>query len=816
MLKNYIKIAWRNIWKNKLFSVINIISLAIGLSASFVIGLMVYYDFTFDKFHKDGDRIYRITTQFISPEETEHFGGVNAVLADALRENVSGLESVSSFFRYEPLKVETDARNKVFKKPDNVIFADSSYFNVISYKWLAGNKASVLQMPNEVVLTQQRAKDYFPNISVENIIGKTLIYNDSIPTKITGIVADFQQRTDFVFQEFISLPTALQLIADAEFSVTNTNWNSYNSNSQVIIKRQAAASAANIQKQVEKLCKSKMDQEDLANGEWTRFYLQPLDELHFDTRYSTFDYSAPQASKKVLINLGIVALFLLLLGCINFINLTTAQATQRAREIGIRKTLGSSKKQLILQFLGETFLLTIIASLLSFILSFWLLRAFSNFIPSGLSFQLFTSPIVIVFMLLLLIVVSLFSGIYPAFVLSGFKPVSILKNHSAAFVTNASFRKGLTVFQFVIAQIFIIGTLLVGKQVHYLMNKDMGVAVEDIAYLQLPWNDAAMSKKELFKTRLAAIPELTKISLGGPPPASLYLNSTIVDFEKEGEVIEILQEQRFGDADYFDLYNLKLLAGRKPLNDTIKEFVINETMLHKLGYNHPAEAVGQQITQGEYTYPIVGVMQDFNQKPLTSAINPGVFVGDISRDWRSQFNTIHFKFQPKTEDVSRTIAKVKTIWGSIYPESDFEIQFMDETVANFYKSQQRTQTLLNWATGLAILISVLGLFALVIYTTERRVKEIGIRKILGASLLELQVLLCKDFLKLISLAIIIAIPIAYWRTSVWLNDFVYRTSLSWWVFAASGIAMLLLSLLIISFKTISTSRQNPVKAIRTE
>ncbi|MCL6216987.1 ABC transporter permease [Zunongwangia pacifica] len=814
MFKNYIKIAWRNIWNNKLFSFINVISLAIGFSASFVIGLMVYYDFTFDKFHKDGDRIYRTTTQFLSPEGTDHFSGVNSVLADALKQNVSGLESVNAFYDYEPLKVEVESRDVVFKKPNHVIFTDSGYFNVIDYNWLAGNKETSLREPNEVVLTQQRAKSYFPNTPAENIIGKILIYNDSIPAKITGVVADFEERSDFIFQEFISLPTALQ--TDLKATVTNTNWNSYNSTIQVLFKSLPGVSGATIQEQLDKLSKSHADQEKLADGEWDRFYAQPLKELHFDTRYGTFDHNAPQASKEVLSNLGMVALFLLLLGSINFINLTTAQATKRAREIGIRKTLGSSKKQLISQFLGETFLLTLLASLVSLVLAFWLLHIFSAFIPAGLNFKLFVNPWIITAMFILIVVVALLSGIYPAFVLSGFKPVSVLKNKFSPQNSNGSFRKGLTVFQFVVAQVFIISTLLVGKQINYLMNKDIGIAINDIAYLDLPWNDAAMSKKELLKNRLTAIPELSMISLGGAPPASMYLNSNLVEFSKDGETIEVLQEQRFGDAAYFDLYGLELLAGRKPLNDTIKEYIINETMLHKLGFTLPEEAVGQQLKMGSKSYPIVGVMRDFNEKPLTSAVQPVVFVGDIYRDWFSQFNIVHFKLQPNTKDLSGTIAKIQDIWKSVYPDSDFEIQFMDETVSNFYKSQQRTQKLLNWATGLAILISVLGLLALVVYTTERRIKEIGIRKVLGASLLELQVLLCRDFLKLIALAFVIAIPIAYWRTSVWLEDFAYKTTLNWWVFAISGIGMVFLALGITSFKTLRTAIKNPVKSLRTE
>jgi ABC-type antimicrobial peptide transport system permease subunit len=814
MILNYLKIGWRNLWNNKIFSLINIISLAIGLSASFVIGLMVYYDFTFDQFHKDGDRIYRVTTDFNSPEGAFYNSGVTVPLKNALKQNAAGLEQISAFFTYNPLKVKTENSDKIFKNPQFTVFADTSYFDIFNYKWLAGTKQNSLRNPNEAVLSQNRAQLYFPNLKPEQIIGKTLIYNDSIPAKITGIVANFTQRTDIVFEEFISLPTASQ--TEIKNTVESTQWNSTNSASQLFIKIKKSTKLKNIQKYLDQLSKEHEDKELVSYHQENNFHLQPLSELHFDGNYGDYDYSTPQASKSVLSSLGVIAIFLLLLGSINFINLNTAQATQRAKEIGIRKTLGSSRKQLVFQFLAETFLLTLVAALVSTFLAASLLQVFSDFVPKDLHFGLFANPLIIGFACLLIVVVTLFSGIYPALILSHFKPISVLKGQFLPRNNNASFRQALTVFQFVIAQIFIIGTLLVGKQIHFLMNKDMGINTTSISYFNVPWNDDAMNKKLLFEERLKAIPEIQNISLGGEPPASSGVNSTVATYGSGKKVVDSDLELLFGNSQYFDLYGLKLLAGRKPLNDTLHEYVINEAMMKKIGFKNPEEAVGENLNISDEQFLIVGVMADFNQRSLKSTIRPMAFGGDTDREWYSQFNRIHFKIQSKTENLSNTIAKVETIWKSIYPGSDFDIKFMDDTVKQFYDSERRMSILLNWATALSVIISALGLLGLVIHTTARRTKEIGIRKVLGASLAQLSMLLCRDFLKLVAIAFIIAVPLAWWGLNDWLQGYAFKTEMSWWIFALSGLGMILLSLLIMSIKTLATARKNPVKSLRTE
>ena len=815
MIKNYFKIAWRNLMKHKVFSLINVIGLTIGLSASFVIGLMIYYDATFDTFHNDSDRIYRVVTDFRGPEEKDYNPGVTLALEDAIKDN-SNLEVVSGFYIERPSKVENKELESEFKWPDLVIYADANYFKIFDYKFLAGDDANVLSNPNNVILTEKRAADYFPNTAPNDIIGKTLVYNDSLNITVTGIVENFKERTDFVFEEFISHSTLMQTRLRDQF--LNKQWDNTNSNSQLFVKLKASSGLTVVQNRLADLAKEHQDEEAKKYGYEQLFTLQPLADIHFNEDYGIYDWSKGQASKSLLTNLGLVALFLLVLGCINFINLNTAQASQRAKEIGIRKTLGSSRKQLIGQFMGETFLLVLVSALLSLALSKWLINVFSDFVPEGLSFELFKTPLIMVGIIVLLLIVTFLSGFYPALVLSKFNTVSVLKNHLAIGDKKVKLRKFLTVFQFAIAQVFIIATLLVGKQINYLLNKDMGFKTDAIVSIRSPRSESELSKKELYAEKLRAISQIKEVSIGGAAPASFSTNSTEINYmDGEKEVKSELQFI-FGDANYSKLFELEILAGRSIRNDTIKELVINETCRKRLGFKNPEDAIGKTIALNEENVPIIGVMADFHQRSLKSDIKPMAYRGDWNRAWWSQFQEVHIAFQNKSsEGLKGTLLEIKNAYTSVYSEvDDYEVKFMDESIQKFYNRESKISKLLNWATGLSILISCLGLLGLVIYTTNRRVKEIGVRKVLGASLMQINTLLCKEFLILVAIAFIVAAPIAYYGINNWLQDFSYKTSISFWVFLVSGFAMIFFALLVISVKTLQAANANPVNSLRSE
>lgn len=801
--------------KHKVFSIINVIGLTIGLSASFVIGLMVYYDYTFDDFHKDGDLVYRVVSDFYSPEGNFYNGGVTLALEDAIKDN-SNFEIVSSFYTMRPSKVENKALDLEFKWPKSVIFTDANYFKIFNYTFLAGDETHLLSDPNNVILTKNRAAEYFPDTALSDIIGKTLVYNDSLNITVTGIVENFKGRTDFVFEEFISNDMLLQTRLRENF--LNKNWNSTNSSSQLFVKTIVNADLVAIQNRFDALAKEHQDEDSKKYGQEQKFALQPLADIHFNEDYEIYDWSSARASKSLLTNLALVALFLLLLGCINFINLNTAQASQRAKEIGIRKTLGSSRKQLVAQFMGETFLLVLCSALLSILLSKWLISVFSDFVPEGLGFELFKSPIIIICILFLLVLVTFLSGFYPALILSKFNAVSVLKNHLTVGDKKTNLRKFLTIFQFSIAQIFIIATLLVGQQINYLLTKDMGFKTEAVVSIYSPRDEGEVSKKELYAEKLRSIPEIKQISIGGRPPASFSTNSTNITYS--GGETEVRSELQFifGDSKYSELFELEIIAGRTIRNDTIKELVINETCLKNLGFTDPQEAIGKFIQMDEESVPIVGVMADFYQRSLKTSIKSMAFRGDWYRPEWSQFQAIHIAFENASpENLKATLSKIESAYKSVYSEvEDYRAEFLDETIQNFYNREQKVSKLLNWATGLSILISCLGLLGLVIYTTNRRVKEIGVRKVLGASLFQINSLLCKEFLVLVAIAFIVASPIAWYGINNWLQDFAYKTSISFWVFLLSGCAMIFFALLVVSVKTLQAANANPVDALRSE
>ena len=812
MFKNYIKIAFRSIWKNKVFSSINIISLSIGLSASLVIGLMVYYDFSFDTFHKDNDKIYRVTSKFIEPEVTFYNHGVPVPLANTLKESITAVDELSLFFTNNPHKVSVAGSDITFDSNKNIIFADADYFKIFSYDWLAGSPETTLQRPNEVVLTETRAKKYFPSLDAKNTVGKTIMYNDSVAAQVVGVVRDFEKQSDLIFEEFISLETGQQTEYKDRF--TESNWNNTNSATQVFLKTSIPPEALQIE--LDKLAAAHIDEEMASYNQKREFHLQALEDLHFNSKYGAFDYSIEQANKSVLRNLALLAIFLLLLGVVNFVNLNTAQATKRGLEIGIRKTLGSSKKQLIVQFLGETFLLTFIAGILSIFFGRFLFIVFEDFLPSGLTPDFIFTPLALAYIVVLVCIVTLLAGFYPSLLSSSFKPAAVLKNQIFLGKNSGGIRKSLIVFQFVIAQLFIIGTLLVGKQIKYVLNKDVGFKTNAIATVTAPRGNKSVDKRLLLGERISSIAEIEQVSMGWTSPASFSTNSNIATYLSKDKEIQTNVELLFGDLNYLDLYDIKLLAGRNRLNDTINEYVINETLMKKLGVHDPNKIVGQYLKISEEKIPIVGVMADFNQHSLKHGISPMAITGDTYRQEFSQFRTIHIALPKNSETWTTAISKIEKEWRTTFPEDSFTVNFVDEALAQFYTKEQRISVLLKWATGLSVLISCLGLLGLVVYNTERRRKEIGVRKVLGASLIQLNAMLCKEFLVLVIIAFLVAAPIAWWQGNIWLQEFAYKTSVSWWIFAISGGGMVVLALSVMSVRTTISANENPIKSLRTE
>lgn len=820
MFKNYFKTAFRVFTRNKAFTAINVLGLSIGISAALIIFLIVQFEFSYDKAETDADRIYRVVMDMKFSGNDGHSSAVPAPLSAAIQNEASGIEATVPVMHFQgdgtaKVKIEKEGSSQplVFKKQADIIFTNPQYFSLLPYQWLAGSPEASLKNPFNLVLTESRVKQYFPSININDVIGKQIQYNDDLTVTVAGIVKDISVRSSFNAVEFISFATIAQTHLQDDFMMNV--WDDWMAYSSVYIKLAKGTKTANTEKQLNALLGKYHNKAVKDANNYMQFKLQPLNDVHFNPLYGGFNQRL--AHKPTLYGLFAVAAFLLLLACINFINLTTANAAHRAKEIGVRKTMGGSRGQLVLQFLGETFLLTVAACIISFCIAPLLLGLFADFIPPGLQFQPFDQPGIFLFLFLLALLVSFLSGLYPAFILSGYKPVSVLKNQSFTGkneTRHAWVRKTLTVSQFVIAQFFVIATVMVGKQINYTLNADMGFRKNAVLSFEVPRDDTA-GTRSLLLNEIKAIPGVEMASRGFLTPADKGAAFTNIKYAGAANDNKESVQLRWGDTNYIRLFDIKLLAGRNvEKSDTIKEFLINETYAKLLGFKQPEEALGKQLDFNNKQLPIVGVMHDFNEQSLHSAVGPLVFA---SMDGRSFF--FHILLQPKNASGSswaETIAKIQKVYHRLYPDSDFNYKFLDDTIARFYETEQRTASLLNWATGLTVLISCLGLLGLVMYTINARTKEIGVRKILGASVTNIISILSKDFVRLVMIAFAIALPVAWWATHKWLEDFAYRTSMDWWVFAICGFLMLLAALLTLSIQTIRAAMANPVKSLRAE
>lgn len=808
MFRNYFKTAFRGFRKNKIITGINILGLSIGISAALIIYLIIQYDYSFDKYEPDGPRIYRI----VSEGPNWHNSGVPAPLHEAVQREISGIEKMTGLFQFNDVNikvsipVDNDKTPRVFKKQTKIVFTDGSYFSLFPHQWLAGNAAISLKDPYQLVLGESRAQVYFPGIPLSDVIGRTVLFNDTIHTTVSGIVKDLDARTDFDNEAFIALSTIPNSGLRPYYNWGD--WDNTNSNTQALVKLIPGVSPRQVERQIAAMADKYNKGQTIM--EKTTFRLQPLDDIHFNAEYDGV------ASKSTLVDLVLLAGFLLLLGAINFINLSTAQAAQRAKEIGIRKTLGSSKVQLVFQFLQETFLLTLATTVLSVLITPLLLKAFAGFMPEGLTFNGIWQPHVLIFLGTLVITVSFLAGLYPALVLTKFRPVLVLKSQrvSAAGDTRGAWlRKTLTVSQFVIAQVFVIGTIMVNRQIHFSLEKDMGFRKDAIVNFYVPFDFYKPdNKKFVLQDKLRAIPGIQAVSVGSQSPAINGQMSTMIKFNDGKKEMKIASDVRSGDTGFISLYHIRLLAGRNVLPvDSATELLINETLMHRLGFQHPREALGQFIGWDNRQLPITGVMADFNLASVRKAINPVIFYSEPRYGY-----VMHVALQPAPGSWNTAIAKMQAVWKTIYPDLDFDYQFLDKRIESFYKQDQHLSQLLAWSTGITIFISCLGLLGLVIFTANQRTREIGIRKVLGATVTQIITLLSRDFVRLVALAFLIAVPVAWWAIHQWLQNFAYHATPAWWIFAIGGVLMLALSLLVLSIRAGRAALVNPVESLRTE
>jgi putative ABC transport system permease protein len=811
MFRNFLIVAWRNILRHKGNSFIHVVGLGVGICACMAIWSIAHYGLSFDKFHRDGDRIYRLVSELKLGNDTRYWGDLPEPAVGVLRKALTGVEVVAQFHNINPMIGIPDLHGQIKKIPavegdkyDDVVLAEPEYFRVFNYHWLAGNAAS-LGEPFHVVISAREAERYFGSQDWANILGRTIIYDDTIRTTVTGIVQDFNQISDFQFKDFISYATARA--AGLTQSLQLDNWNGFNSSSETFVKLDKGVSPARIEAELKT---TPHMYQIFGNARYRRVRLQPLADLHYSTLYDK-DYGS-MTDIKTLGQLMGIAVFILILASINFINLSIAQSMRRSKEIGIRKVLGSRRMGLVVQLMTETVLLALGALLLSLVLVRPLLNLFPDLVPAGLVINIL-DPATIGFAFLVVLVAAVLSGLYPAVVLSSFQPAQTLKGQGRSPGSWANrLGKGLVVFQFTISAIFIISAIVVGNQMHYMVHGDLGFSRDAVIRMKVE-QDVPYAKRKLLADRLRGLPGVDLVSMDFSSPiinGGWRMTIEYAPARFHGEV-----NIRSADTNYLSMYGLKLLAGRNYFaSDSLREIVINELFAQQLGFRRPEEALGHTIPLWDKQLMIVGVVANFNAMPLKSAYDPLLIVSQPESETGYSLK-LHTQGLTSAQ-LRQTIAAIGNEWTGVFPVAPFRYQWMDDHVAKMYQSEARMDELVNLAMIVTIVVSGMGLFGLAALAARRRTKEIGIRKVLGAGLVDITALVSREFVLLVGLALVIASPVAWYFLHDWLQNYIFRVSIGWWVFGLAAVLAVGVAVVTVGFHAVRAGLANPVESLRSE
>lgn len=803
MIKNYFKTAFRNLWRNKNFAGINIAGLAVGISVCLVIFLIIRFELSFDEFHSNKNRIYRLLSVSRNEDGERKSAGVPYPVPTTLHNDFPSMLSTAVYSDRDDQIVIPDESNKgiqkKFKEEGGVFFVEPAFFKIFDFPLIAGEHHS-LKEPNTAVLTKSTAERYFGDWKLA--IGKTFRRNSKDLFKVTGIMADPPPNTDLQ----VKIAASYATIKDF---VTSTDWISVASNHgcYILLPENAKRSAMN--SQVAAFFK-KYYKSDEPEARQNSLEIQSLSQVHYDADAGNFIDRT--VSKNMINTMWLIAAFILLIACVNFINLSTAQAFKRAKEVAVRKVLGGNRKQLKLQFYSETAIITLLAILLAIGITYASLPYLESVVNLPLSLNFARDPVISLFLLATALVVVLLAGFYPAIILSRFNPVTALKSKAAAISgKGVSLRRGLVVFQFVIAQALIIGTLIIVQQMDYFKSRSMGFDKDAIVNVAFPQDSVSKTKLDYLKNRLTGIDGVKSVSFSFASPADDGNWSSNFRFDHADKETDWNANLKWADADYLKTYSIALVAGRNLIpSDTAREFLVNETLLKRLGITDPQQALNKEIDLwGQMKFSIVGVVKDFNAMSLRRALVP-ILITTV----KDFYGTAGIKLQ--TKDVDGTLKKVGAVWNEVYPDFVYEQKFLDNKIENFYTQERKLSNLYKIFAALAIFLSCLGLYGLASFMAVQKIKEVGIRKVLGASVSNILFLFSKEFLLLIGIAFLIATPLAYYFMHGWLQDFVYRVNISWWVIALSGLIAVAVAMITISFKAVKAAVANPVKSLRTE
>ena len=802
MIKNYFKIALRNLSKNKVFSVINISGFAIGLTCFILITVFVIDELSYDKYPAQAENIYRVNLSVAGNGDVAVYPLVDVAVGEGIKNAFPEVKastrifSVSDFVKYD---------DKQFKE-EHLAFADSNFLQLFSIPLVEGNTTNALVQPNSIVVSRSFAKKYFGN---GEAVGQSItIGTRNTIYKVTGVIDKVPANSHFHFDAFLSMST---------FPNTNKTWSNLGYYTYLLLNKNTDPKKleAKFPQLVAKYVVPEIQHDmgvSLAEAQKSvntfRFSLAPLTDIHL--RSNTKFELEPNGDIQYVYIFSILALFILLLACVNFTNLSTARAIKRAREVGIRKVMGSVKKQLIVQFLSESVLFTFFSMLLSYVLIFLLLPYFNQLANKNISFDFFLNYKLILAVLLVSFIAGILAGIYPAFFLSSFNTIRVLKGASMQGSQKKPLRSSLIVFQFFVSTALIIATVIIYQQLHYMQNKKLGYDKDQVLFLP----DARLLGKDqtAFKQQLLQDNRVVSASISRSIPGGQIMDGTeIYPKNENSNGTEIHASISHVDYDYLHTLGIQILKGRNFSKDFPTDssgIVINEAAVQQLGWTNE-NAVGKTIVRsGQEEFKVVGVVADFNYASLKQKIAPLMMM--LGRNFGGLIIKIN------TRDVKGFLADLKKQWNSFNPAGPLEYNFLDEKFAALYASEQRTKQIFSAFAVLAIIIASLGLFGLSAFVIEQRAREIGIRKVLGASVQQVLLLVSKEFLLLVGIAFIISVPVTWWAMHEWLKDFAYRINIGTGVFVAAGLAAILIAFFTISFQAIKAAITNPVKSLRTE
>ncbi len=801
MFKNYLNVALRNLKRQKAYSLINIVGLSVGIMACIIIVLYVQNESSYEKFYPNSENIYRVVTHYETANGAETLAVTPSRVTQVSLNEVPETKLATIVFDWRVgREILTKHEDKTFVETD-VFFADSSFFKVFQHNFIDGNPETALDQPNVLVVTESTAMKYFNR--TDNVVGQVLNANNR-DYQITGVIEDIKGNTALNFSFVFSLGTI-----QAQVTSNNNGWFPMNYFTYIVLNENATTDA--YESKLNANLTENFGEQLEASGTIMYYETQAITDMHFNTAVQA-DY--PQKiSMNLIYSLVAIAAFILLIACINYINLSTAKSEKRAKEVGMRKVLGAVKRQLIIQFYGETFVLTLMAVIMGVVLAELFLPSFNQVANTSLDIQYFGDSNFIPILLGFIVVVSIISGSYPASYLSSFQPVKVLKGSHQVKGGNL-FRRVLVIIQFTVSVFLIVGTLIIYYQLDFVRSKDMGYSTDQIVYMRLP-DTKARKSYDGMKARMSAVPGIEATTYSNNLISNVQSGWSIVMGEEDLQPdVTVSIKGMNGDLDALETFGFDLLAGEgfKNKSDwkTSYHYLVNEATVKAVGLT-PEEAIGKKFGLNEDMMgTITGVVRDYHTASLRSGIEPmAVFTGPQS------FKNLMFA-RIDMNRVKPVLAEIEEIWTEFNPDRGFEPLFVKESIREMYESEQRLGNIILIFTSLAIGIGCLGLFGLASYLAEKKTKEIGIRKVLGADVSKIIFMLSKEYIRIIIISNFIAWPIAYFAMNKWLESFVFRIDVGWQYFVVAGLATAIVALLTVSSQSVKAALSNPIKALKYE